>query len=121
MVEIKSEMKNPKWHRQELILALDLYFILEPGQIHSRNPEIIQLSETLNRLDIYKDKPDAIKYRNPNGVGLKLSNFLAIDPNYPGKGMERYSKLDKEIFFEFQNDRSRLKKEASKILQEIIQ
>lgn len=112
-------MKNPKWHRKELILALDLYFKLEPGQIHARNPEIIQLSETLNRLDIYKDKPDAIKYRNPNGVGLKLSNFLAIDPNYHGKGMDRYGKLDEEIFMEFQNNRSNLKKEAYQILKSL--
>ncbi|WP_320110969.1 hypothetical protein [Draconibacterium orientale] len=109
-------MKNPKWHRKELILALDLYFKLEPGQIHARNPEIISLSETLNNLDIYKDKPDAVKYRNPNGVGLKLSNFLAIDPNYQGKGMSRYGKLDKEIFEEFQNSRDGLRKEASIIL-----
>ena len=112
-------MKNPKWHRKELILALDLYFKLEPGQIHARNPEIISLSETLNKLDIYKDKPDAVKYRNPNGVGLKLSNFLAIDPNYQGKGMSRYGKLDKEIFEEFQNNREALKQEALNILQSI--
>lgn len=26
-------MKNPTWQRDELILALDLYFQLEPGQI----------------------------------------------------------------------------------------
>jgi 5-methylcytosine-specific restriction enzyme A len=36
-------MRNPKWHRKELILALDLYFKLEPGQISSLNPEIIAL------------------------------------------------------------------------------
>ena len=112
-------MKNPKWHRKELILALDLYFKLEPGQIHARNPEIISLSETLNKLDIYKDKPDAVKYRNPNGVGLKLSNFLAIDPNYPGKGMFRFGKQDKEIFEEFQGNIDLLKKEVSSILKSI--
>lgn len=112
-------MRNPKWHRKELILALDLYFRLEPGQIHARNPEIIALSETLNKLKIYKDKPDPVKYRNSNGVGLKLSNFLAIDPNYAGKGMSRYGKLDEEIFFEFQNNREQLKKEAAEVLSEI--
>lgn len=113
-------MKNPKWHRKELILALDLYFKLEPGQIHARNPEIISLSETLNKLDIYKDKPDAVKYRNPNGVGLKLSNFLAIDPNYSGKGMSRFGKQDKEIFEEFSENISHLKKVASEIRSTIV-
>lgn len=108
-------MRNPKWHRKELILALDLYFKFEPGQIHARNPEIISLSETLNKLDIYKDKPDAVKYRNPNGVGLKLSNFLAIDPNYKGRGMSSYGKLDKEIFEEFVDNREALEREVKEI------
>jgi len=34
-------MRNPKWHRDEVILALDLYFKTEPGQIHARNPEVV--------------------------------------------------------------------------------
>jgi 5-methylcytosine-specific restriction protein A len=34
-------MKNPKWHRKELILALDLYFKLELGHINSWNKEIL--------------------------------------------------------------------------------
>lgn len=87
-------MRNPKWHRNEIILALDLYFKTEPGHIHSRNPEIIELSELLNSLVLHKDKPDSENFRSPNGVSLKLSNFLAIDPSYPGKGMRAFSKLD---------------------------
>ena len=68
-------MRNPKWHRDEIMLALELYFRIEPGQIHARNPEIIELSEVLNSLPIHKDRPDEVKFRNPNGVGLKLSNL----------------------------------------------
>lgn len=101
-------MKNPKWHRDEIILALDLYFQLEPGQIHAKNPQIIELSKTLNQLPIFEGEIDKEKFRNPNGVGLKLSNFLALDPNYPGKGMQAYSKLDREIFSEFVRDKKLL-------------
>lgn len=108
-------MRNPKWHRDEVILALDLYFKTEPGQIHARNPEVVELSEILNKLPIHEEIPDKVKFRNPNGVGLKLSNFLAIDPNYDGKGMESYSKLDKEVFDEFANNQSVLSSIASKI------
>ena len=72
-------MRNPKWHRDEIILALDLYFRLDPGQISARNPAIIELSKVLNKLPIHEERPDSVKFRNPNGVGLKLSNFLAID------------------------------------------
>lgn len=108
-------MRNPNWHRDEIILALDLYFKLEPGQIHAKNPEIIELSEILNKLPIHETRPDSVKFRNANGVGLKLSNFLAIDPNYSGKGMEAYGQLDKQVFDEFQNNREQLASLAEKI------
>lgn len=71
-------MRNPKWHRDEIILSLELYFRTEPGQIHARNPEIIQLSKTLNKLPIHSIRADAAKFWNPNGLSLKMSNFLAI-------------------------------------------
>ncbi|MBS9525855.1 HNH endonuclease [Litoribacter alkaliphilus] len=108
-------MRNPKWHRDEIILALDLYFQLEPGQIHGRNPAVIELSEVLNRLPIFDVRPDEAKFRNPNGVGLKLSNFLAIDPSYTGKGMQSFSKLDKEVFLEFFQNQIQLRKIANAI------
>lgn len=108
-------MRNPKWHRDEIILALDLYFRLNPGQIHSRNPEVQELSQILNRLPIHNIRPDEAKFRNSNGVGLKLSNFLAIDPDYHGKGMASYSQLDKLVFEEYAHDTSRLRLLASRI------
>ena len=114
-------MRNPKWKRDEILLALDLYFKIEPGQIHARNPEIISLSEILNKLPIHTVRPDKIKFRNPNGVGLKLSNFLALDPNYEGKGMNSFSKLDQEIFEEFYpvKKRGELKVLAAKIRESV--
>lgn len=108
-------MKNPKWCRDEIILALDLYYQKDRGPIEARNPKIIQLSELLNQLPLFSSIPDIGTFRNPNGVGLKLSNFLAIDPEYKGKGMEAYSKLDKEVFDEFVDDRERLHNIAKQI------
>lgn len=108
-------MRNPKWHRDEIILALDLYFKSDRGSIDARNPNIIKLSEELNQLPIFPLRPDAERFRNPNGVGLKLSNFLAIDPEHAGKGMQSHSKLDKEVFKEFVNDRKRLQAIAQRI------
>jgi 5-methylcytosine-specific restriction enzyme A len=107
--------RNPKWHRDEIILALDLFFRLDSGQMHARNQQVIELSEILNKLPIHTERPDKAKFRNPNGVGLKLSNFLAIDPSYSGKGMESYSKLDEAIFNEFVDDKSKLKQIADQI------
>ncbi|MFC7526132.1 HNH endonuclease [Parapedobacter sp. GCM10030251] len=108
-------MRNPKWHKDELILALDLYFKIEPGQIHAQNPAIIELSQVLNTLPFSEAKTDAERYRNPNGVGLKLSNFLAIDPDYKGKGMQSYSRLDEQVFNEFKNNRALLRQLANNI------
>lgn len=112
-------MRNPKWHRDEIILALDLYFDKELGPMDAGNPKIIALSELLNRLPIFDYKPDQQTFRNPNGVTLKLSNFKALDPNYTGKGMESYSKLDKEVFEEFSSDVKRLHQIANEIKQTI--
>ena len=108
-------MRNPKWHRDEIILALDLYFKIEKRQIHSNNPKIVELSALLNRLPIFDEKPDSERFRNPNGVSLKLSNFLAIDNTHTGQGMSSFSKLDKEIFHEFDNDRTSLSNIANAI------
>jgi 5-methylcytosine-specific restriction enzyme A len=108
-------MRNPKWHRDEIILALDLYFKHDRGPIDKSNPKVIELSKTLNYLPLFPERPDAEKFRNPNGVTLKLSNFLAIDPTYEGKGMGAGSKLDKIVFHEFANNRRQLHALASEI------
>lgn len=108
-------MRNPKWHRDEILLALDLYFDKDRGSIDTNNPNIIELSHFLNRLPIFPDRPDAKRFRNPNGVSLKLSNFLAIDPSYAGKGMEGYSQLDELIFNEFAGNKEKLRAIAREI------
>lgn len=120
-IAVKSILlRNPKWHRDEIILALDLYFRLEPGQIHARNPVIMELSKILNKLPIHEERPDSIKFRNANGVGLKLSNFLAIDQTYDGKGMQSFSKLDKMVFEDFQNHKQELAMLASNIKETVL-
>ncbi len=108
-------MRNPKWHRDEIILALDLYFRPDRGSLDSKNPKIIALSQTLNKLPIFSTKPDEEKFRNPNGVTLKLSNFLPFDESYKGKGMAGGSKLDKQIFYEFVDKRDELSAIATEI------
>lgn len=111
----KHPMKNPNWQRDEVILALDLYFRLKPGQVSATNPNIISLSALLNQLPWFDRKADHESFRNPNGVSLKLSNFLAIDPLYPGKGMASFSKLDETVFNEFKDNKKLLADIASNI------
>lgn len=108
-------MRNPKWHRDEIILALDLYFSPDRGSIDKNNPKIIELSKILNALPLFPDRPDEEKFRNENGVTLKLTNFLSFDPNYFGKGMSSGSILDKLVFEEFYNKKDQLKFIANSI------
>ena len=106
-------MKNPNWTRDELILTLDFYFNENNGAFDKNNPKIIELSDLLKSLPIHTVYNE--KFRNPNGVALKLSNFASIDPEYKGKGMYAHSVLDKEIFEEFVNDKVRLKSISNSI------
>lgn len=110
-------MRNPKWHRDEIILALDLYYEKDLGSMDAGNPKVIALSELLNRLPIFGQKPNEKTFRNPNGVTLKLSNFKALDPDYKGKGMDAYSKLDKQVFEEFSSNKILLRQIANAIKQ----
>lgn len=108
-------MRNPKWHRDEIILALDLYFSEERGSIDDKNPKIIEVSQILNELPLFPERPDDIRFRNANGVTLKLSNFLAFDPDYKGKGMTGGSKLDEQVFNEYFHQRDKLNAVANEI------
>lgn len=108
-------MRNPPWTRDELILALDLYMKHNPIHISQRHPEVIALSEALNSLPIHKARPSNVTFRNPNGVYMKLCNFLRLDPSYSGKGLEAGSKLEQEIWNEFQSNPQHLDKIASSI------
>jgi len=108
-------MRPPPWSRDELILALDLYFRLNPLHTSDDHPEIVALSETLRRLPMAVTARDTATFRNPAGVYMKLCNFLSLDPSYEGAGLRRGSKADREIWEEFADQRDRLAKIAEAI------
>ena len=75
--EAKGMRRNPNWARDELILALDLYFRVNfPSHTSKSNTEIVQLSELLNALPIHAKSEQQKTFRNPNSVYMKLCNFL---------------------------------------------
>ncbi|MFC1961395.1 HNH endonuclease [Chloroflexota bacterium] len=108
-------IKNPNWTKDELILTLALYFQFNPAHINRTHKEIIQLSNLLNSLPIHEQSVKNEQFRNPNGVYMKMCNFLSFDPNYAGKGLESSSKLDKAIWDEFHADREILSQVADSI------
>jgi predicted HNH restriction endonuclease len=109
-------MKNPKWTREELILALDLYFRCPPLKTNKDNPEIIALSDLLNSLTIHPQKVEYKKFRNPNGVYMKLCNFLRFEVGYSGVGLKAGGKLEEEIWNEFSSFKSELKNAVQVII-----
>jgi hypothetical protein len=108
-------MRNPPWARDELILALDLYFRIDPLKTSETNPEIVALSGLLNALRIHTDRPDSVRFRNANGVYMKLCNFLRLDPSYSGIGLKAGSKGDARVWEEFANNREGLRLAAATI------
>jgi 5-methylcytosine-specific restriction enzyme A len=106
-------VRNPPWSREELILALDLY--LRHHATGPNDPEVVALSETLNRLRIHRDRPDSERFRNPNGVYMKLQNFRRLDPKYPGVGLTRGNKLEEVVWREFFGEPRKLRETAVKL------
>jgi len=103
--------RNGPWTRDELILALDLYFRLDGHGEYKSNLLVIELSQVLNSLTTSERSET---FRNPSGVALKLANFIAIDDTRAG-GMTSVSKLDRIVFNEFKSDLPTLKRLASNI------
>ncbi len=111
--------QNPPWSRDELILALDLYFRVDVLTVSPADAEVLELSRQLNRLRRSGNGQSNPLYRNPNGVRMKLSNFLRFDPTYEGKGLSRGGRLEREVWEEFSANRLALAKQAAMIVNAI--
>jgi len=95
--------RNPPWSRDELILALDLYAHHRDKLPDHDSSEIIELSTILNKLS-GPAGAEFEKFRNANGVYMKLANFRAIDPQHiaQGKqGLTRGGQGDREVWAEY--------------------
>jgi putative restriction endonuclease len=93
------------WTREELILAFNLYLKLPFGKLHHNNPEIIQLSQIINR--------------TANAVAMRLSNFASIDPYHQERGIRGLTggiKQVEPIWNEFISNKAELLFESEKIL-----
>jgi len=89
---------NPKWTRDETLLALDLYFNLN-GQVPSPKAlEIVALSKLLRSLPYHAEAVKQATFRNPDGVGFKLMNLRQVAT---GKGLGNVSSMDRQIWEEF--------------------
>jgi hypothetical protein len=101
--------------RDELILVLDLYF-KRGSNLHVTSPEVIELSQTLRRMDLYPvdELPMPDSFRSVNSVQKKIKGFQNADPDVSG-GLYREGKLTRDILLEFREERERLHSLAERI------
>lgn len=110
--------RNPDWIRDELILALDLYVQNPKSPPGKSSREIRDLSHLLARLGQQLGTRLGPKYRNANGVYMKLMNFRRFDPEFQkeGKsGLKSGNRLEEDVWNEFAHDPERLRATADAI------
>jgi putative restriction endonuclease len=98
-----------RWNREELKLAFYLYCQLPFGKLHQRNPQIVELANRMGR--------------TPSSVAMKLSNFASLDPSITDtgrKGLAGASRLDREVWAEFNADWERLALEGAALMGDVI-
>jgi len=88
---------NPKWTREETILALDLYLQLDGIVPSPKSQEVIELSHVLRSLPYHQDAAKQATFRNPDGVGFKLMNIRQVAT---GKGLGNVSNMDRQVWAE---------------------
>ncbi len=87
-----------------MLLAINLYCKLPFGKLHRNNPEVIRLAELIGRTS--------------NSVAYKLVNFASLDPSLQErgiKGAKNTSKLDREVWEQFNYNWNELPYESEKL------
>jgi hypothetical protein len=106
------------WTREEVILAMDFYISVgadQGGPIPGQSSrDVVQLSALLKKLGAYPPERQGDKYRNPNGVYLKLMNLRAVQAKGE-HGMKAYSQLDAAVWREYVDATPQLHAEAEAI------
>jgi putative restriction endonuclease len=105
MIEMNQPDKyGTLWGREELILAFDLYCRIPFEKTKANNPKVIELAKLLKR--------------SPASIARKLGNFGSFDPALQKRkisGLVHRSKLDGEVWVEFNSDWNRLVLEAGRL------
>lgn len=107
-------MRSPHWTRDELVLALDLYFRIDPIRDRERHPEVIGLSTLLRSIADPEQVADP-RYRSAQSVHAKLQNFMRLDPDRQIAGLPSGGKADEIVWATFAMDRPRLQAVARAI------
>lgn len=98
--------KRRNWSRDETLAAFALYLTIPSGQHDKGNEDVVALARALGR--------------TPGAVVLKLGNIKANDPMRDGVGLTHGSRLDAEVWAEFQSRGDDLVSEALEGLEKAL-
>jgi 5-methylcytosine-specific restriction protein A len=111
--------RNPPWEYDELVLALDVYFREPHARQSKRDPAVEELSRVLRALPLPIERPDPERFRNVNGVFMKLQNFKAVDPDYTADGRTGLgagaTQREQTLFERYAGDQDELRRLARRI------
>ena len=96
--------KQRSWTREEEIIVLELYCKIPFKNSSKSHPKVIEVANLINR--------------SPSSVNMKIGNFGSFDFALKQKGivgLSNASKLDEEIWDEFNNNWDKLTYESEKI------
>jgi 5-methylcytosine-specific restriction enzyme A len=103
---------NPNWTRDEVILALGLYFDCKGSIPGKSDPRVKTLSDILRAFPHHSASARKESFRNPDGVAFKLQNLRQVAT---GKGLGNVSRTDREVWEELGSDPKRTKQLAALI------
>ena len=100
-----KKITNKYWTKVQTIIAFNLYCKIPFNRVASNHPDIIKIAKVIGR--------------SPNSVKMKIGNFGSFDPELKKKGivgLTNTSKLDKEVWDEFNSDWERLAYESEVLI-----
>ena len=98
-----------RWTRDELLVALNIYHKLSFGQLHARQPVVVDIARYLGRTS--------------GSVAMKLCNFASLDAtlHLRGiKGLAGASALDRSVWHEFHENLSEMVPASEEALQKRV-
>lgn len=84
----------------EIVLACDLVARNGWRQLPAENPQVVELSELLQRMTLHPKGARLPNFRNPNGVGRKTADIATWHPDYKGAHTNGNA-LDREVLAMF--------------------
>jgi hypothetical protein len=117
-----AQTQNADWSWDEHVLALDLYMSNPASPPGKGSKEVAELSRLLIEMGRQNGVAMTDKFRNVNGIYMKMMNFRRLDPAFQAQGkagLSQGSKAELDVWQRFANDPEALHAAAAEIRRSI--